>query len=521
MRKQRLTIAGLDKSFAAPVLRNLNLSVAPGEVHALVGENGAGKTTLANILAGNRRKDAGEMLLDGISYEPSCPADAFAAGVALATQELSIVASLSVAENVFLRNLPNNNSVIDKDTLHQGACQLLRQVGLGGVSPRTPARELGVAERQLLELAKALASDCRLLILDEPTAALTAPQVEIVHGIVAERVAAGTSIIYISHRLDDVLRVADTVSVMRDGVVVVSAPAAELSVSDLVVGMTGQSAQQQQEAVPVEVDSPSALEVERLTTGALPHEISFSVRRGEIVGIAGLAGSGRSALLQAVFGLVPLTGGRVRRVDGEEELTIRNATHAVRSGIGFLGEDRQSMGLFAGQSVLTNMMVPGVSRKPSPFRLIDDRRESHTGSEMLARLAIRCRGLDQDVTQLSGGNQQKTLIARWLCADVDIFLLNEPTRGVDVSTKLAIYELLGTLRDNGSAILVASSEVEELIGICDRILVLSSRKLVRTFHRDDWSETGILEAAFQELTDGRPAANRPGPGAPVTGEMQP
>jgi ribose transport system ATP-binding protein len=361
----------------------------------------------------------------------------------------------------------------------------------------------------------------RLLILDEPTAALTAPQVEIVHGIVAERVAAGTSIIYISHRLDDVLRVADTVSVMRDGVVVVSAPAAELSVSDLVVGMTGQSAQQQQEAVPVEVDSPSALEVERLTTGALPHEISFSVRRGEIVGIAGLAGSGRSALLQAVFGLVPLTGGRVRRVDGEEELTIRNATHAVRSGIGFLGEDRQSMGLFAGQSVLTNMMVPGVSRKPSPFRLIDDRRESHTGSEMLARLAIRCRGLDQDVTQLSGGNQQKTLIARWLCADVDIFLLNEPTRGVDVSTKLAIYELLGTLRDNGSAILVASSEVEELIGICDRILVLSSRKLVRTFHRDDWSETGILEAAFQELTDGRPAANRPGPGAPVTGEMQP
>jgi len=495
----RLSIKNLRKSFAAPVLRRINLRVSRGEIHAIVGENGAGKTTLVNILTGLVAKDGGEIRLDGALYEPRRAQDGFAAGISFAAQELSTIATLSVAENMLLRHLPGRNGVIDRRTLGRHAVDMLERVGLDGVMPDTPAAALSLAERQLLELAKALSVDCRLLILDEPTAALAGPQAEHIHGIVTKLAANGTSIIYISHRLGDILQLADVVSVLRDGQVVASATAATLTVSELIGFMTGRSKARACTAPASATTKTPAIEVQDVVTAELPHTINFTAARGEVVGIAGLAGAGKSELLQALFGLVPLRGGQVRIARDRQRIVIRDAPHAVASGMGFLGEDRKSMGIFPGQSVLANMMVPGTAGRSTPFGLTEQTAEKKAGSKLRSELSIRCDSLDQDIGQLSGGNQQKALLARWLYVDSEVLLLDEPTRGVDMSTKNAIYALFAELRRQGKSIIIASSEIEELTTVCNRILVLSRRKLVRQFERGEWSEADILQAAFQEF----------------------
>ena len=494
-----LSIINLDKAFAAPVLKGVSLTIARGEIHAIVGENGAGKSTLVNILAGNIRKDGGEIYLDGNTYEPQGPRDSYAAGIGCAAQELSSIETLSVAENIALRALPQNGLVIDQGALNAKAQKLMRRVGLQNVNPTASAESLSLADRQLLEIAKAISFDCQLLILDEPTAALTAPQADHLHGIVAELAAAGTSIIYISHRLDDVLSVADNVSVLRDGKLVLTTSTNQTSVPDLVKAMTGRIQSASTERRDRVSDVAVVLEATDLTTVDLPHAINLAFESGEIAGLAGLAGAGRSELLSALFGLAPLTGGRVRRIDNDRENAVRNAGQAVRNRIAYLGEDRQSMGLFPGQSLLANMMVPG-SVDAKKLQRIDRKREREDGARLVDKLLIRCDNLAQDILQLSGGNQQKALIARWLHLDSDILLLDEPTRGVDVGTKNAIYDLLMSLRQKGKTIIMASSEIDELTTVCDRILVLSDRKLVRSFERKDFSEQDILAAAFSEFT---------------------
>lgn len=494
-----LSISNLDKAFAAPVLTGVSLAIARGEIHAIVGENGAGKSTLVNILAGNIRKDGGEIFLDGDIYEPGGPRDSYAAGIGCAAQELSSIETLSVAENIALRALPRNRFVIDQGALKAKAQKLMQRVGLQNVDPTAPAESLSLADRQLLEIAKAISFDCRLLVLDEPTAALTAPQADHLHSIVADLAAAGTSIIYISHRLDDVLNVADNVSVLRDGNLVLTTSTKQASVPDLVKAMTGRIQTASTEQRDRVSDVAVVLEATDLTSVDLPHAINLAFESGEIAGLAGLAGAGRSELLSALFGLAPLTGGTVRRMNNGTENAVLNAGQAVRNGIAYLGEDRQSMGLFPGQSLLANMMVPGpVDTKK--LQRIDHKREREEGARLVEKLLIRCDNLAQDIRQLSGGNQQKALIARWLHLDSDILLLDEPTRGVDVGTKNAIYDLLMSLRQKGKTIIMASSEIDELTTVCDRILVLSDRKLVRSFERKDFSEQDILAAAFSEFT---------------------
>ncbi len=500
METARLSVKNLNKSFSAPVLKCVDLSVARGEVHAIVGENGAGKSTLVNILAGILQKDSGELALDGERYEPSTPNDGFGAGISCAAQELSIIGTLSIAENIALRKLPNKKSIIHFDELNQKAGHLLKRVGLEHHSPTTLAERLSLADRQLLELAKALATDCRLLILDEPTSALTGPQADRLHEIVAELAAEGTSVIYISHRLDDVLQVADVITILRDGKVVASAPARTFSVAGMMEQMTGRNRQvSETSTVAADINAP-VLEAIDITTAELPHPISFVCHSGEIVGFAGLAGSGRSELFEALFGLEALTTGVVNRCAGSGKIQIKSASQAVKNGIGFLGENRQSMGLFSGQSVLINITLAGISSVASSLGLVDRARELAAGAGLVEKLAIRCSSLHQDIDQLSGGNQQKALLARWLHRDSDVFLFDEPTRGVDVGTKNAIYELFFEMQGRGKTILVASSEIDELMTICDRVLVLSDRKLVKTFKRGEWSETEILAAAFQEFT---------------------
>lgn len=500
MQHARLSINGLCKSFSVPVLKNVELSVLPGEVHAIIGENGAGKSTLVNILAGLLKKDSGEIEIDGVPYSPANPSDGFAAGISCASQELSIIGTLSVAENIALRNLPHVKSIILQDKIDQQAVELLRLVGLDHIAPDVMASTLSLADRQLLELSKALASDCRLLVLDEPTAALTGPQADRLHEIIADISGRGTSVIYISHRLEDVRKISDTVSVLRDGMVVASVATNTLTVPDMIEHMMGRSKQDGQIAPAAVRKKNPLLRVQELSSKELPYPISFDCHAGEIIGIAGLAGSGRSELLQTLFGLLPSTGGRVSRCQKDGEVTIKNARQAVKLGIGFLTEDRKLTGIYSGQSVLTNMMLPGISRLASSTGVINRALEKTRGGALINRLAIKCSGIDQHIDQLSGGNQQKVLIARWMNCESDIFLLDEPSRGVDVGTKDLIYKLLFEMQAQGKAVLLASSEIEELMTVCNRILVLSDRKLVKVFERGEWTEMDILSAAFQEYT---------------------
>jgi len=498
MQQARLSVNDLCKSFSVPVLKHVTLSVIPGEIHAIIGENGAGKSTLVNILAGLLAKDSGEISLDGVPYEPVKPTDGFDAGISCVSQELSIIGTLSVAENIALRNLPRKKSIILKRKLEQQALKMLQLVGLEGVDPKTPASSLRLAEHQLLEISKALVADSRLLILDEPTAALTGPQADLLHEIIADVAATGTSVIYISHRLEDVRRVSDTVSILRDGQVVTSVPTNTLTVADMIEHMMGRSNQEEQVA-PIQLRQKiPVLKVEKLSNKDLPYPISFDCNAGEIIGIAGLAGSGRSELLQTLFGLLPSVNGHVSRCMEGTDIRIKSARQAVKLGIGFLTEDRKLSGIYPGQSVLTNMMLPGISRVASTIGVIDRVLERTLGAKLVSKLAVKCSSLDQHIENLSGGNQQKALIARWINCESDIFLLDEPTRGVDVGTKSLIYSLLFEIQGKGKCILLTSSEIEELMKVCNRILVLSDRKLVRIFERGQWTEVDILSAAFQE-----------------------
>jgi len=502
----RLVIQDLDKAYAAPVLKKVDLSVAPGEIHALVGENGAGKTTLLNILTGMTDCDGGRMLLDGERYAPRRPADALAAGVSLAAQELSIVNTLSVAENVGLRQLPARRGIIDRDRLERMAMEALALVGLDNVPPDRTAGELSLADRQLLEIARALAATPSLLLLDEPTAALNADQADRLHDILRERAAAGASIVYVSHRLHDVLEIAGRVSVLRDGRVVASDASSAYSVDDLVSLMAGRALAELPPRNASKAPGRALITAEQLTTQALNQPVSLRAHAGEIVGLAGLAGAGRSELLHALFGLDEVTGGTVTRRGDEGEVTIDSPATAIRAGVALVGEDRQSMGLFAGLPVMTNMMIPGGRAQRSPFATIDEGVERTASGALVRDLGIACRDPDQDIAELSGGNQQKALIGRWLNAGADVFLLDEPTRGVDVATKLALYQRFRELAASGSALIVASSEIEELLALCDRIVVLSDRRIAAEFEHDEFDEEAILTAAFSAFSQPSVAA---------------
>lgn len=500
MAPPRIEIVGIDKRFAVPVLQQVALTIAPGSIHGLVGENGAGKSTLINILCGLLPADNGTLVLDGQGYAPSSRSAALRSGLALASQELSLIDTLTIAENILLATLPQNYGRIDRLALAASAEALMAQVGLEHLSARTLVSDLSLAEKQLVELAKALSmptARSRLLILDEPTSALSSPQAERLHRIIKERAALGLSVLYVSHRLDDVLHVCDTVSVLRDGVIQLTAASAELTSNDLIRQMSGKEAQSSADETRRE---PGAvrLQVERLSSDQFPQPISLHCHRGEILGIAGLAGAGRSELLHTIFGLSRNRQGRVALLHGGQETTIDSPSSAVTNGMALIAEDRKSQGIFSGETVSLNSGIVGLGKLGNVFSRLLPGREQRLSEELIHKLRVKCEGPMQVIDRLSGGNQQKVLLARWLQAEASTWLLDEPTRGVDVGSKLAIHQQLLKLRAGGAALIVVSSELEELMALCDRILVLSKGKCVATFDRGNWSKQGLLEAAFSE-----------------------
>jgi ribose transport system ATP-binding protein len=490
-----LRVRGIEKRYASPVLADLNLDLYPGEIHALMGANGAGKSTLSRIICGLTVPDRGTLALGGKPYRPRSRQDAQRSGVQIVTQELNLVPTLTVAENLFLTDLPRRFGFVSYATLLVKAAAALNAVGLPDLDPRTPAGELGVGKQQLVALAAALAHPCRVLVLDEPTAALTESEIAIAFDHLRRLREAGTAILYISHRLPEIERIGDRITVLRDGRVVGTCSAAGASIGELVQLMVGARAVETLERHATPATGDVALRVEALTRAKRLREVTFEVRHGEIVGLAGLVGSGRTETLRAIFGADDIDSGTVSRGSGPA-LSLAHPSDAVRAGIGMVPEDRKEQALLLDQSVRMNMTLAALSNFVRRRWWIDDVRELDSADGLRARLDIRVHSLDQRTGELSGGNQQKVVIARWLLRNCDVLLFDEPTRGIDVGAKIAVYRVLTDLAAQGKAIVVSSAELPELMALCDRIAVLSAGRLVATFVRGAWSEEAILSAAF-------------------------
>jgi ribose transport system ATP-binding protein len=494
-----LEFHGVEKSFfGVKVLKSVHFSLAAGHTLGLVGENGAGKTTLMNLLGGNLPPDTGEMRLAGARHHPVSPRDAERAGLAFIHQELNLFANLTIAENMFIGSFPRLvpwMPVVDRRRMREWTRQLLAEVELDQ-TPDTLVERLAAGERQLVEIAKALRLDARLIILDEPTTSLTARETDRLFGIMARLRARGISMIYISHNLGHVLEQCDDIVVLRDGQVVGAGPRSDFSIERMVSLMVGREITQFFPARSTRPGIEPLLEVQGLSQPGMVRNISFELRRGEVLGISGLMGSGRSELARILFGLDPCAAGEIR-LDGRS-LDGLSPRERIRRGLAFLTEERRAEGLCAEASIADNLTLVALPRfARGPARWIDAR----TSASEVARIreAVKLTATarsTQPVRTLSGGNQQKVVLGKWLLSQARVLILDEPTRGIDVGAKYEVYRLINDLAARGVGILMISSEVEELIGMCDRILVMSRGAIRDTIEPHEFDRERILRAAL-------------------------
>lgn len=463
-----LEMRGIVKSFpGVQALRGVHLSLAAGEVVALVGENGAGKSTLMKVLGGAFRADAGTIEITGKAQHFNTPHDSRRAGVAVIYQEFNLVPGLTACENIFLGREPGRAGFISQSHERRQAAELFRRLGVA-VDLDAPCRRLTTAQQQLVEIAKALALEARIIVMDEPTAALTSHEVDRLFAIIGDLKRQGIGVVYISHRLDEIFSIADRVTVLRDGQNVGERPIARVTRQELIEQMVGRELSDEfpKRAVPI---GPTRLEVAGLRRGHAVRDVSFSVRRGEILALTGLVGAGRTETARLIFGADPREAGEIR-LDGRL-LTIRSPRDAIAAGIGLLTEDRKLHGLVLGHAVRENFGLPNLGRlSRGGFVLL--RRERDEFAKFIDRLQIKVRNSEQRAGTLSGGNQQKVVLAKWLARNCDVLIFDEPTRGIDVGAKYEIYLLMNELAAQGKAIVMISSELPEVLGMADRILVL-------------------------------------------------
>jgi ABC-type sugar transport system ATPase subunit len=490
-----LQMRGIGKRFpGVHALAGVDFEVRPGEVHALLGENGAGKSTLIKIMAGVYAPDVGEYLVDGEPVAMGSPRDAHAHGVSVVFQELSQVESLSVAENVFFGRLPATAfGTVDRARLHREAARLLEAVGLA-VDPRGRLGALSVAQRQLVEIAKALSLDATVIAMDEPTSALSHAEIETLFALIGRLTERGVGIVYVSHKLDELFRVCDRITVLRDGRKVAETATAETTADELVRLMVGRRLESlfpRMERV-LDPAAPPLLEVTGLTS-AMVRDVTFAVRAGEVVGFSGLMGSGRTELARALFGLDRTTDGEIR-LGGRA--VPRNSPAAAERGIGYVPEDRKEHGLILVSTIRDNMTL-AILRRLSRGGRVDRARERGVVQDAIQQLRIKAHSAEQKVAALSGGNQQKVTLARWLVKeDLKLLVLDEPTRGIDVNSKSEIYRLIATIAGRGVGVVVMSSEMPELLSLCDRIHVLRDGRLVDAFDHADATQENLMTSAL-------------------------
>ncbi|WP_084161656.1 sugar ABC transporter ATP-binding protein [Paraburkholderia bannensis] len=506
-----LTVTGVGKTYEQPVLADVSLALRAGEVLALTGENGAGKSTLSKIVGGLVTPTHGSMTLMGQPYAPGSRKEAEALGVRMVMQELNLLPTLSVAENLYLNHLPRAKALgwtgwIDRTRLREDARAAMAQVGLEAIDPDTLVGELGIGHQQLVEIARNLigteGAPLRVLILDEPTAMLTGREVELLFEQIARLKARGVALVYISHRLEELERIAQRVAVLRDGRLVREDAMANLTPDRIVALMVGRELGEQIDLGERRIGAP-LLKVDGLGRANVVRDVSFEVRAGEIFGVSGLIGAGRTELMRLIYGADVKDRGTVALASAPGEtptpVQIGSPVDAVRLGIALITEDRKGEGLLLPQPIAANVSLGNVGAV-SRYGVVDAARENALASAQIDALRIRTAGPGQAVGELSGGNQQKVVIGRWLARrvsnDVRVLLFDEPTRGIDVGAKFDIYALMGALAREGRALVVVSSDLRELMLICDRIGVMSAGKMTAVFARGEWTQDALLGAAF-------------------------
>ena len=490
-----LELKDINKSFGpVHVLEDIGLTLKKGSVLGICGENGAGKSTLMNILGGIYMRDGGKMYIDGAEYDPHDPVDARNKGIAFIHQELSLFENLSVRENMFIDELPRKAGLfVDKRRMARQAKEALAALGLD-INIEKPVSEYSMGIRQMVEIGKALLRDVRILIFDEPTTSLSNNEKEKLFQVIRKLQSDGVSILYISHILDDVFMLCDEIMVIRDGHVIDQRPSGELKVSDVVRMMVGRELTNLYPYAEKQIGE-EVLHVEGLTSGRTFSDITFSVNEGEIVGMFGLIGAGRSEMARGLFGVDKVDNGHVT-VAGQP--LKGNPIDSISKGLAFVTESRKEDGLLLNKSVIDNLSLASLDHLKGNLSMIQRDREKANADDMIKTLSIKThRPQEQQVGQLSGGNQQKVVIGKWLINRPKLFILDEPTRGVDVGAKFEIYTKINDLAAGRSGVLIISSEIEELMGICDRILVMSAGQITGELPRNQFNQDRIMEYAIE------------------------
>ena len=494
-RPPTVSLHGISKSFSGvPVLADVDFTVAAGEVHALVGENGAGKSTLIKIMAGVHQPSAGRIAIDGGEVRFRSPQDAQSRGIIVIHQEFSTLPRLSVAENILLGQQPRNRlALLRWRAMRERAAALLAELGIR-LDPRAPVSDLSVAERQMIEIAKALAREARVIVFDEPTAVISGEEARALFGIIRRLRARHVGVVYISHRLDEVFDLADRVTILKDGRRMATEPIGALDHGSIVGHMVGRAIQRLYPVRTRPAAAEAVLELRDLHLAQIVRGCTLTLHRGEILGLAGMAGAGRTELALGIIGALRVTGGEMRLRDAAYR--PHTPLDALRSRIAYLTEDRKSDGLFPGQGVSANITAATL-HKHLPWRLLDRASERATVRRWMQQLRIRAAGPGQAILKLSGGNQQKALFARCLETEPEILILDEPTRGVDVGTKAEIYALIDEIARAGNAVMVISSELPEVIGLADRILVMREGRIAGELQGAAATEAAIVSLATQ------------------------
>jgi ribose transport system ATP-binding protein len=494
-----ITMSGIKKSFGhVDVLKCVSLDVKDGSVHALMGENGAGKSTMIKILCGVHTMDAGEIIIDGNTASIATISDSEKYGIAYVHQELNVIANLTVAENMFLgREIPASKlrgrlGFADNAEMHKQCKQAFEQLGIDNIDPSQRMGQLTVGYQQMVEIAKALLFNAKTIILDEPTAALSQREIDGLFKVVRELQQRGVSFVYVSHRMNEIFELSDEITVIRDGVYIDTVPTAQTSENDLITMMTGKTIENlfpERENHTCEV----ALEVQNGGINGKFEQVNFRLYYGEVLGFSGLMGAGRSELMHSIFGSMPLESGLIRIDD--EEICIDCPADASAQGIAFVTEDRKHQGLHQSFSITENICLPSLEKHRHHGFLLDSKMVQ-CANDNISKLNIKTPSPDQQVGRLSGGNQQKVVLAKWLETQPKILILDEPTRGVDVGAKREIYDIISRLKARGTAIIVVSSELSEVMGISDRIAVMHQGRLVDVLKNDGITSETILKIAF-------------------------
>ena len=473
-------MTGINKSFGTnQVLKDAAFTLRDGEVHALMGENGAGKSTLMKILTGVYTRDSGIVKVDGNEVVYKNPQEAEKAGIVFIYQELNVLFDLTVEENLFMgKEITKGFGVCDKKAMRKKAQEIMDKMGVN-IPVNKVMSELSVGQQQMVEICKALMADAKVLIMDEPTAALTQSETKVLFEVIESLREKGVSIVYISHRMEEIFQLCDRITVLRDGAYVDTREIKDINMDDIVQMMIGRTIGERYPKRDVK-PGKEVLRVENLSSGKLFHDVSFSVKAGQVIGVSGLMGAGRTEIMQAIFGNIPLDSGKIY-VEGKE-VSIKNPAQAIKAGIGFITEDRKTEGLLLDKSIAENIEIANLGKISDKSVLSEDKRKDLV-KKGIEEFHIKCFGPEHECNNLSGGNQQKVVLAKWVYTDPKILILDEPTRGVDIGAKKEIYNIINELATKGVAIIMVSSELPEVLGMSDEIIVVHEGKV-----------TGIIDA---------------------------